>query len=164
MQHNYKYYAKIKKAVFMINNRIISLVIIIILLQGCSPKISEIINNIPEAHSTSYGYKPYNAIRIGYYDDIGKNIDAIDYYLKHLKTKSGKHLIVVEQVALEDPINKVEKSSLPLRFESNITSGILDLMVSVVEGTQDTVLLYFDTFHFDTLKTPQNLYFNNQIK
>ena len=146
------------------NNIIKASLIIVILFQSCSPKISEIINNVPEANDRSYGYEASNAIRIGYYNDMKKNIEAIYYYLDHLKTKSGTRLNIIGQALVEDPINNIEKSSLPLRFEPNITSGFLDLMISVVEGTQDTLLLYFDTFHSDTLKTPQNLFFDKQTE
>lgn len=128
---------------------------------SCAAKMANISWDLETATRPQYGYTAEDPIRIGYSGDLQKNINLCQVYLTSLRTSDQQPLHVVYQVSVKDTVNKPEQSKfpgLPMR-NSSPKGGILDLYVLVPAVGSDTVRLYFDIYHKDSLRVPEGLLF-----
>ena len=135
------------------------LIIILIFIFGCAPSFQSLINQTQTTEDPTYGYSINNPIKIGYYS-VPKSIEASHKYISLLRTEEGKSLRLIMSGTTMAP-EGIQKKSIPMRFGSNIKSGMLDFYMLVVEGTEDTLKLYFDAYQKGDLAVPVGLRIEN---
>lgn len=131
------------------------------LLIGCASGLTNISWDLKPAGRPGYGYTAEDPILIGFSGDIGKNIDLSDVYLAGLRTKDDQPLHVTMRFAVKDPNHEPEYPEVlgvPMRNGSP-KGGILDLYELVSTSGSDTVRLYIDIYHKDSLRVPAGLHF-----
>jgi hypothetical protein len=128
---------------------------------SCAAKMANISWDLETATRPGYGYTAEDPIRMGYSGNLQKNINLCHVYLASLRTSDQQPLLVVYRVSVKDPVNEPEQSEslgLPMR-NSYRKGGILDLYVLAPAVGSDTVQLYFDIYHKDSLRVPKGLQF-----
>ena len=117
--------------------------------------------DLQSATRSGYGYTAEDPIRMGFSKDFEKNVDLCKTYLAGLRTSDQQPFQIVERASVRDPKNKPKRQKflgLPLR-NSVPTGGLLDLYLLVSIYDTDTVSLYFDIYHKDSLRVPRDLQF-----
>ena len=108
-----------------------------------------------------YGYTAEDPVRLGFSKNIGKNIRFCYTYIQSLRTADQQPFAIISRADVTDPKNEPEQQKflgLPRR-DSVLKGGILDLYELVSINDADTVRLYFDIYHWDTLRVPVGLEF-----
>ncbi len=128
---------------------------------GCAPKMVNLLSEVGPAARSSYGYDAEDPIQIGFYGNPGKCMGLCDAYIARLRTSDNQLLEPVAVATVIDPSHAPKKAKflgLPLR-DAGPRGGLLDLYLLVPENGGDTVRLYFDIYHKDSLRVPQGLHF-----
>jgi hypothetical protein len=128
---------------------------------GCAARIVNIPLDIKPALRSGYGYTAEDPIRIGLTKDYFRtNIGFCYSYMENLRTPGQLPFRIIGRVSVKDPKNKIEGLTgflgMPLR-NPNPRGGILDRYTLVSEQDTDTIQLYFDIYHKDTLLIPIGL-------
>lgn len=141
-----------KKKVFVI--------ILFALFLGCAANIPKLFKDIQPSTDPDYGYTTENPIKIGHSGWMypKKNIEASYYFLSCLRGPNGEPLRLLYHATVDDPLNKL--SYMETRgFGTIVKSGLLDEYILVIEGTSDTLSLFFDPFHKGPIMIPKGLTF-----
>jgi hypothetical protein len=137
----------------------LSMVISVVL--GCVAQTVNISWDLRPATYAEFGYSPEIPIRIGYSKDLQKNINYCKLYIAGLRDTDMQPFQIVERSSINDPVYPPKyKGFLGLHKRDELPyGGILDLYVLVSDGSHDTLRLYFDIYHKDTLFVPRGLNF-----
>lgn len=133
----------------------------LIVLVSCAKKaVNPFMSELPRATS-DYGYTPENAIRMGYSKDGRINVAFCRYFIDNLTTETGQRFYTVSRASIDDPIHDAEQPSfLGMPKRGSVPSGgILDMYTLVTMDANDTIALYFDIYHKDSLRVPRGLIF-----
>ena len=141
-------------------NRLILLSFIAVLCACASQMVNPFINMTPSIQPL-YGYAPEYPIRIGYSKDIQKNIKFCYDYMAGLRTSDHRPLKILGRESMKDPKNEPKNQGflgLPQRWGMAL-GGILDKYSLIAEGGTDTLFIYFDIYHKESLSIPLGLNF-----
>ena len=147
--------------------RAFCLLIVSGVIVGCAAQAVNISWDLRPATRSNYGYTAEDPIRIGYYKDFRENIGLCNSYLASLRTTDQRPMQVVGRSSVRAPRNEPEepKGFLGLPKRGGLpTGGILDEYLLVPVGTTDTLRLYFDVYHKDSLQVPRGLSFTPPSK
>lgn len=130
-----------------------------LVLIGCTAGVRNPFAGLTEATTPKYGYSAEHPIRIGYSKDLQENIRFSMRYISCLRTIKGDSLSLLFRASVDDP--QYEPSTdgflgLPLRGATP-KGGILDCYMLSVDSGRDTVNLYFDIYHADSIQVPAGL-------
>jgi hypothetical protein len=133
----------------------------IITLAGCASHKPKLSWDLESSYRSNYGYSPDDPICIGYSGNMQKCFQLCDTYISCLRAKDNQRFSILMHATVEDPKHELEKSNflgIPLKY-GEIRGGLLDRFTIVSESAIDTLNLYFDMYHRDTLRVPNNLVF-----
>ena len=141
--------------------RVIRVLVVLTILVGCASHLANLSWDLKPAGRPGYGYTAEDPICTGFSGNLQRNIELSETYLASLRTMDLQPFQVVFRVATKDPKHEAEYPKvlgLAVHTESP-RGGILDCYELVSASERDTVRLYFDIYHRDSLRVPSGLLF-----
>ncbi len=139
--------------------RVLPSLMVLAIFVACAAQMKSISWDLKPASRAGYGYTAEDPICIGYSKDLAENVGLSTTYMQRLRASDQQPLQIVARFTVQDPRHEPEQPKflgLPLR-NGFPKGGLLDAYILVsVQGT-DTVRLYFDIYHKDSLRVPTGL-------
>ncbi|MCA1752442.1 MAG: hypothetical protein ABR572_11435 [Cryomorphaceae bacterium] len=137
--------------------RVFSTVFVGILLIGCSAissvSSSKYFEDIIRTDDQDYGYTPEKPIKMRNGSQPATMRTMYDF-IGALKSENGNHLEMITRYSVENP-NYEGRATNPATTKD--PTPMLDKILVVPKGEQDTLALYFNTFIPEEVKIPKGL-------
>jgi hypothetical protein len=130
------------------------ILVILIILGLPAISIGQNFNKLTNSTDSTYGYSPYNPLKLKKGDPAG-SIKNTREFLLGLKTNDGQELELLGRSSMGDPNFKEPK----IMLEKLGKGGILDRYTFLTSNTKDTIRLYVDIYHKEKLMVPVGLKF-----